>query len=209
QAAPPQANVDGMNLQGTGTFYASGAQSLGCIGGFCSSASQSSIVQHLGATSAAGVPIFIDVARQAIVSPAALPVTRASGINGSGLPGRSCSTVLNQFAPLTAPSPMPPLLQTRAHTVTRANPDLSTVVSHAPRTIISSGSALSLSLGNVAIAMARSDVDSASVQTTLDHLSHVANNISSASYDALMQAKEAAAEAVVTNNQADTSKPQL
>ncbi|KAJ1774884.1 hypothetical protein LPJ77_004309 [Coemansia sp. RSA 2523] len=198
-----------MNLQGTGTFYASGAQSLGCIGGFCSSASQSSIVQHLGATSAAGVPIFIDVARQAIVSPAALPVTRASGINGSGLPGRSCSTVLNQFAPLTAPSPMPPLLQTRAHTVTRANPDLSTVVSHAPRTIISSGSALSLSLGNVAIAMARSDVDSASVQTTLDHLSHVANNISSASYDALMQAKEAAAEAVVTNNQADTSKPQL
>ncbi|KAJ2338621.1 hypothetical protein GGF43_006836, partial [Coemansia sp. RSA 2618] len=45
--------------------------------------------------------------------------------------------------------------------------------------------------------------------TTLDHLSNVATHISSASHDALVHAKEAAAEAAATNSRANDAKPPL
>ncbi|KAI7834267.1 fungal-specific transcription factor domain-containing protein [Kickxella alabastrina] len=67
--------------------------------------------------------------------------------------------------------------------------------------------ALSFTLGNVAIAMTKHDSDSASVQSSLDHLSYVTKSISYASQEALEHAREAAAEAVasIDSNQGDIS----
>ncbi|KAJ1965695.1 hypothetical protein GGI12_000594 [Dipsacomyces acuminosporus] len=112
------------------------------------------------------------------------------GINGAGI---------QQFLPFTAPPPVPPLLQPQTPTnaaLANISAEASTVSSRRPHAL--EKDALSFTLGNVAIAMAKKDVDSEFVQSTLDHLSYVTKNISSASQEALEQAKEAAAEAVAT-----------
>ncbi|KAJ2361299.1 hypothetical protein H4S01_005330, partial [Coemansia sp. RSA 2610] len=190
QPAPPRTGAGSLDLQGTGAFFASGPQSAGGAGAL--GVSPAPAVHALSAASAGSVAAFMAGGAGAGVSPSYLPAGRAGSFG--------------QFQPLTAPPPMPPLLQQRAQAETRANPDLSTVVSHTPQE--SAGGALSSSLGSVAMAMARNGRDAASVKTELDHLSHVARNISHAKYDELVQAKETAAAAAADMDERD-AEPQL
>ncbi|KAJ2725356.1 hypothetical protein GGI07_001364 [Coemansia sp. Benny D115] len=111
------------------------------------------------------------------------------GINSSrNPPFHNSSRVLNQTQPHSQP-------QSQPHLQTQPQPD---IIDTARLPHATEKDALSSTLGNVAIAMTKHDVDSASVQTTLDHLSYVTKTISYASHDAFTQAKEAAAEAVAS-----------
>ncbi|KAJ2843799.1 hypothetical protein IWW36_005421, partial [Coemansia brasiliensis] len=180
------AGIEGMSLQGTGTLFASSAQShhLSNIG---------SAVSH---------PSMAPATTSAALVMTHIP---SSGVNSNGILGHG-NAMFGQNLRLTSPPPMPSLLlQSQMQHMPRAGFDIEMGIPSAN----SHGGALSSSLGNVAIAMAHGSSDSDMVQTKLVHLSHVANNISYASHEALMQAKQAAAEAMALNSQIKSTEPHI
>ncbi|KAI9475162.1 hypothetical protein LPJ78_000344 [Coemansia sp. RSA 989] len=181
------ASIEGMSLQGSGTLFASGAQ------------------DHLGGIGPAASHPPMTMAMTMATTSAALVMTHmpSGGVNSSIL-GHG-NAMFGQNLCFTSPPPMPSLLQqAQMQQAARSGLDVEMGVPRA-----SSGGALSSSLGNVAIAMAHGSSDSDMVQTKLVHLSHVANNISYASYEALMQAKQAAAEAMAANSQTKSTEPHI
>ncbi|KAJ2680790.1 hypothetical protein GGI25_000425, partial [Coemansia spiralis] len=108
----------------------------------------------------------------------------------------SFSSFPSELLPFTAPPPMPPVLQQHIqelppfyaamHTVSPRRPDAA------------EQDALSFTLGNVAMAIAKKDTDSNCIQSTLDHLLYVTKDISNASQEAFEHAQEVAAEAMAT-----------
>ncbi|KAJ2220348.1 hypothetical protein IWW45_009123, partial [Coemansia sp. RSA 485] len=95
------------------------------------------------------------------------PLSTPSALHGNGL---VFTDFVQHFMPLTEPPPLPPVLQHFQTGSAGGQPHVQTAT---PPLQASASDALSKTLGNVAIAMTTHNVDSARVQTTLDHLSHV------------------------------------
>ncbi|KAJ1815765.1 hypothetical protein LPJ75_002260, partial [Coemansia sp. RSA 2598] len=112
-----------------------------------------------------------------------------NGLSNSGL---LFTDFVQHFMPLTEPPPLPPVLQQFQERCSNGDGGSASGVASYPGSLhhmqtatpplqVSASDALSKTLGNVAIAMTTHDVDSARVQITLDHLSHVTKTIGTSS----------------------------
>ncbi|KAJ2161621.1 hypothetical protein GGF46_001303 [Coemansia sp. RSA 552] len=129
----------------------------------------------------------------------AAAVYQLSSVSTAEIPPLSSATVHGGW-PLAHDAIFGQALPLQAQPLTRATSSQQAVAFHSQHLPFGEGGdALSASLGNVGMAIANSSADRAdttTVQTTLDHLSRITNDISHTKQDALAQAKETAAAAV-------------